>query len=89
MTTLILQSIIGLILAFVAICAITKSSVLIVKVVLALTAAASVGMSLIIIAQFYGYSCLLFRDWYRVCVFVITASELAVIVSLREYSSWT
>ena len=89
MTTLILQSIIGIVLAAVAFCAARKNCVITVKIALYFTSIAAIGMSFIISSQFLGYTYLYYRDLYRIFVFVVTTTELTVILSLREYSSWT
>jgi len=53
-----------------------------------LTAIASIGMVTIIASQFVWATVPSHKELYRIFVFIVTASELAVITALLEYVKW-
>jgi len=83
-----MQFIVSTLLACVAICAFFKTDIRAIKIALMLTAIASIGMVTIIASQFVWATVPSHKELYRIFVFIVTASELAVITALLEYVKW-
>jgi len=88
MVTIVMQGFISLFLACITVCAFRKTKIVSIKIAFMLTAIASVGMTFLIVSQFVWPTVPWHKEWYRMFVFIVTASELAVITALLEYMKW-